>query len=411
MKPLRIAMLGAFPFPSPQGSQVFVAQMCEQLSAAGHDVHLLTYGQGYRVLGAGYTHHRIGRLPGDDSSRSGPSLAKPLLDLMLARRLASLLSGGGFDLVHAHNYEAAVAGLLAKVRTGTPLLYHSHTLFADELPSYFERRAAARLAALVGKGTDRFVPALCDRTIALCEGSAAALVELGLPRERLDVVEPAVRDEGVLEDRRGARAALGLPEDAFLVGYSGNLDAYQTLSSLVAASRELGPDAGVKILVATHDAGDAVARQLAAEAPTTVVREVHGWTEAKRAIEACDAMVLPRRAGAGFPIKLLNYMSAGKPVVTAGCGSKLVRDGIDGLVVADGSGACLAQAFRSLASDPERARTLAQNARRTYLAQLTWERILPRIESCYAKLLGVAAGDPGPASGARPEGNRDGRVC
>ncbi|MFT4572174.1 MAG: 1,2-diacylglycerol 3-alpha-glucosyltransferase [Hyphomicrobiaceae bacterium] len=387
MKPRRIAMVAACPFPSPQGSQVFVAQMCEELAARGHDVHLLTYGQGHRVLDGGYEHHRIGRLPGDDALRSGPSAVKPLLDAMLARALISLLRSQRFDVIHAHNYEATLAGLFARARTGIPVLHHSHTLFADELPSYFKARTARAMAALIGGATDRFIPILCDRTIALCEESAGVLAGLGVARDRIDVIEPAVRDDGLLVDMAAARRDLDLPVDDFLVGYSGNLDAYQTLSTLLQASRELQGDTRVRFVISSHDASSAVARQLAHEGSSTIVREVHGWAQARRAIEACDVMVLPRKTGAGFPIKLLNYMSAGKAVVTAGCGAKLVRDGIDGLVVADGSPSCLATALKGLANDPERAHTLAQNARRTYLAQLTWDRILPRIEASYERLL------------------------
>lgn len=380
-------MVGAFPFPSPQGSQVFVRQMCQELAARGHEVHLVTYGQGHRVIGEGYEHHRLGRLPGDDAARSGPSMVKPLLDLMLAKSLISLSKTYDFDLVHAHNYEATVAALLARSLTGTPVLHHSHTLFAEELPTYFDASFSRAVAGGLGRVTDRFVPGRCDRIIALCEPSAAILRKGRGAVQGVDVVPPAVRDEGELPATAEARAALGLPEDGFIVGYSGNLDSYQALEVFLAAARSFGPDQRVCFLVATHDARGPVARRLAEEGPALRVLEVAGWAEARRAIQACDVMVLPRETGAGFPIKLLNYMSGGRPVVTAGCGAKLIRHGVEGLVVADGSVPALVDALRGLAEDPTSADTLAHNARKTYVARLTWNQVIPSIEASYARLL------------------------
>ena len=86
---MRIAMVAACPFPSRQGSQVLIHEMSEALARRGHEVELLTYGQRC-VAGAPrshlYAHRAIGRLPGDDASRSGPTLVKPLLDAEEDRR-------------------------------------------------------------------------------------------------------------------------------------------------------------------------------------------------------------------------------------------------------------------------------------------------------------------------------------
>jgi len=124
--------------------------MAERLAAAGHDVHLLTYGQGTLQSGRGYRHHRVARVPSDDSRRSGPNAAKPLLDAMLTARLVSLVREHAIEIVHAHNYEAAIAALAARAVAGAPVVYHSHNLMGDELETYFEAAPARRLAAIAG---------------------------------------------------------------------------------------------------------------------------------------------------------------------------------------------------------------------------------------------------------------------
>jgi len=388
----RLALVAACPFPSPQGSQVFVGQMAERLAAAGHEVHLLTYGQGTEQCGRGYRHHRIARLPGDDSRRSGPNAVKPLLDAMLARRLVALVREHAIEIVHAHNYEAAMAALVARARTGVRVVYHSHNLMGDELETYFESAPARRLASLAGRLLDRGIPPRADRTIALCQWSAARLRAAGCSEAALTVIPPAVEDEGPLPVRAEDRAALALDAGDFVVGYCGNLDAYQNIPLLVRAVARLASAAPgattVRLLVATHSVPATFVR-LVAEAGLGAnlrVVEASGHAEARRALAVSDVVALPRRLGSGYPVKLLNYMSAAKAVVSAGCGSKVLRDGVDGIVVADDDPEALADAIDRCRRDPARCGVLGEQARRRYLESLTWDVVLPQIEGVYAGL-------------------------
>ncbi len=61
---LRIAMVGACPYPVPQGSQVFLRDTARGLRARGHDVHLVVYGYGVGEDTSGLPLHRCARIPG-----------------------------------------------------------------------------------------------------------------------------------------------------------------------------------------------------------------------------------------------------------------------------------------------------------------------------------------------------------
>ena len=392
--PVRVALVAACPFPSPQGSQVFVGQMAERLAARGHDVHLLTYGQGAEQSGRGYRHHRIARVPGDDSRRSGPNLAKPLLDAMLAAKLAAITREHGVEVVHAHNYEAAVAALAARARTGAPVVYHSHNLMGDELETYFDGTAAKALARMAGGLLDRTVPRLADHAIALCEWSAARLRAMGCRDTSLSVIPPAVDDEGPAVVTAGDREALGLRTDDFVVGYVGNFDAYQNLPLLLEAYARLvrhdeGQGGGrLRLLLAAHAIPGEWTSRIASAGLGDRVRllEVAGHVEARRALAVSDVVGLPRRLGSGYPVKLLNSMSAAKAVIVAGCGSKVLRDGVDGLVVGDDDAEAFALAIDRCRREPAVRGALGEAARHTFLERLTWDRVLPPIEAVYAGL-------------------------
>jgi 1,2-diacylglycerol 3-alpha-glucosyltransferase len=392
---MRIAMLAACPFPSSQGSQVFIRQMCETLAGRGHDVELLTYGQGESAppMSTAYRHHRIRRLPGDDALRSGPTLVKPVLDVLLAAKLCTIVRTGRFDVVHAHVFEAAAIAVGTKRVHGVPVVYHCHGVMAEELPSYFHSFPTQRAAAWFGGMFDRVVPRSADLTIALSAAARERLRALGVPNDRLSVLAPAIDEPGNEVSRAAARGALSIDPSRFVVGYCGNLDGYQNLETLAAAIRELideGSGGDPLWLVVTHARDPRFAALLGASGLLrwTKVLEARDFAEARRAMAACDALVLPRATKSGFPIKLLNYMAAARPVVTGPAGAAFLEDGREALCVRDGRPSGYAAALARLAEEPGLGAALGAAARRKYEENHTWDAVAPALENAYAHVIG-----------------------
>lgn len=228
--------------------------------------------------------------------------------------------------------------------------------------------------------------------IALCDWSAERLRLAGCASSALCVIPPAVDDEGPLAAEASDRSALGLGVDDFVVGYCGNLDRYQNIEVLLrAVARMPATDTSlgaVRLLVASHAIPDDFRREAAAAGLGERLRlvEVCGHTEARRIVAVSDVVALPRLLGSGYPVKLVNSMSAAKPMITGGCGAKVLQDGIDGVVVADGDERGWVQGLDRCRRQPRWLRGLGDAARRTYLGSLTWEKVLPQIEGVYEGL-------------------------
>ncbi len=347
--------------------------MAGQLAGAGHEVHLVTYGQGSQYEAAGVCHHRIRRLPGDDAMRSGPTFVKPLLDLLMAARLCRVIRRHRIDVVHAHNYEAALVALLARLVTGPAVIYHSHNLMNDELPQYFKGRFTKWLAGIAGRLLDCQVPRRADQVIALCHWSAARLLACGVEPQRLSVVPPALVDPG--------RAAVEAPGE--VIGYCGNLDPYQNLGLLLEAFallRRTHPQA--RLLIIAHRPDEKFAVRIEAEAGVEL-RLAGSFEEASAAMTSCRILVLPRREGSGVPIKLVNYLALGRPVVAAGCGAKLLAHGSEALLVADDDAGAMAVAVAGLLEDRARAGRIGACGRLRYERNLTWAAVLPELVRVY----------------------------
>lgn len=387
-RPLRVLHLLAAPFPTLQGSQVFVGGMARALAARGHEVGLLCYGHAAGAASGrigGVRIHRAPRVPGYARLRAGPDPIKPCLDLLLAARACVLARD--VDLVHAHNYEAPIAAYLARELRGVPVVYHAHNTMEEELPSYFGAPTLRRAALGLGRLLDRQIPRRAELALAISEPGRRALESLGCPDVRL--LRPAVELselEGAEPER--ARARHGLTGRDWVV-YAGNVDRYQDLELLLSALARL-PRAGL-LLVTSNALGDLACRcdGFGIGPQRRRLLRVTSWEESRDLMAAASVAALPRTVCSGFSIKLLNYLGLGLPVV-ASAGAAAPIEGV--VSVHDRDPAGMAAALAYLLGHPEQRRGLGELGRQTVREQWGWSVRAAELEALYLELLGR---DPG----------------
>jgi 1,2-diacylglycerol 3-alpha-glucosyltransferase len=367
---MRIALVVAGPYPALRGSQVLVRHLALGLRERGHAVHLVAYGRAW------------GRLA--PLARPGPSASRLLLDLGLVVRLWRVVRREAIDVIHAHNYEAAIAGLLVGRTTGRPLVYHGHSALAEELPTYACSARGRRLAARLGQLLDAQVPRRADFCIAVTEELGDVLRRAGVAERGLACITPA-----------GAPPEVGPPPSPTAgarICYAGNLDGYQNLDFLLrsfARVRQAVPAA--RLTLVTHADGGRDAHRLGALGGGVELVRAGSYDEVRARLAAADVAVCPRTARSGFPMKLLNYMAAGKAIVAAAGSAKGLRDGVTGRVVADGDEAAFAAAVVDLLGDAALRHRLGSNARRAVESPRAWEEVLDRVEDIYRQVSGREA--------------------
>ena len=94
--------------------------------------------------------------------------------------------------------------------------------------------------------------------------------------------------------------------------------------------------------------------------------------------------VNPRPRADGQPLKLLNYMSAGVPIVSCRGSSHGLTHGETAWLVDDDDPAALAEGIRLLLDEPDRAARLGRAARQTVRALPGWEDVAVMLEGVYA---------------------------
>lgn len=374
--PWTIVQAAAFPFPSPQGSQVYVHGMSRGLARRGHRVIVACYGHGLGEVDPSLEVLRTPRIPGYDKLRAGPDLVKPVLDAALAVRLAAI--GADVDVVHAHNYEAPIAAYLARALRGVPVVYNNHNTMGEELHRYFERPLVRRAAKRFGTWLDGAVPRRADATVAISEQAAPLLRELGC--RDVTFVPPGVDLDELVGDAERARRELDLQGRAWVV-YAGNPDAYQDLEVLVDAVARLDTLGLLMVSASSLEEWEARAASIPAARKRFVVTA--SWDRVRDCLAASDMAALPRAVCSGYPIKLLNTLGFGLPTV---CAEGSARD-IAGVVsVPNGDVEAFAAALGELEASPERRRRLASAAREDIAGRFTWDVCAQRLEAIYERV-------------------------
>ena len=382
----RVCVVAACPFPLPRGTPVRILRLAEALADRGHDVHVATYHLGSGAVSPKLTVHRIPEVRWYQKLGPGPTVGKLLrVDPKLARLLRGLLKSERFDVIHAHHYEGLLVSAAARIGTGVPIVYDAHTLLMSELP-YYRLGLPAPVVRTLGRWGDAWMPRLADHTVCVTQTIHDRLVDdAGLDPGRVSVVANGVEVEHFDPDAVTAPAEHAGPR----VIFTGNLAEYQGIDHLLQAFRHVRSRvADATLVIATDspfDPYEALARQLGIREHIEIVSSPT-FADLPRLLVAADVAVNPRTDCDGVPVKLLNYMGAGRAVVSFDTSAPGVVHDQTGWLAKSGDDAALAEGIVALLRDPARAAAIGQAARAYVVEHASWSKAAARCEQLYAGL-------------------------
>ncbi|MWA13373.1 glycosyltransferase [Streptomyces sp. BA2] len=180
-------------------------------------------------------------------------------DLGAVPRLAKVIRGGGYDLVHTHLFRACLYGRIAARLAGTRAVVATEHSLGDSQMEGRPLTAGVRALYLTGERLGR-------ATVAVSPSVAERLSRWGVPRQRIHVVPNGIDVERFRFDPRAriaARRQLGLPDEAFVVGGVGRLAPGKRFDVLLHALAALPRD--VRVLLVGGGPDEARLRVAAAQ--------------------------------------------------------------------------------------------------------------------------------------------------
>jgi 1,2-diacylglycerol 3-alpha-glucosyltransferase len=384
---VRVAIFGESYLPHLSGVTVSTEALARGLGARGHDVVLVVPrpAEGGNPGGAGMPgpEPRYAWLPSYQLPRVAPPGYRMPLPVPWATALATV-DRFRPEIVHAQS--PFVSGQLARRaarRARSPLVFTHHTRFADY------RHYLGPLATPGAAVTDAYLRGFWAACAAVIAPSRDLAGEIRAPR--VEVIPTGVDVAAIAAiapvDPRPAR---GWPSDAIVVVTMGRLASEKSVELVLdALGLAAVNDERLRLLVI----GDGpAAASLRARAARPDLRGRVGFTgllphlEALASIAGCDAFAFASRTDTQGLV-LAEALACGVPVVArSGPGvADSVRSGIDGMIVDDVRG--LATAIASLASDPDRRREMAAEARQG-AGRFDLGARIAQVEALYRDLLG-----------------------
>jgi glycosyltransferase involved in cell wall biosynthesis len=284
------------------------------------------------------------------------------------------------QVAHTHGYRPDVvdAGALRGYGVPTVTTVHGFTGggWKNRLYEHLQRRAFRRF----------------DAVVAVSEPMRRGLVASGVSASHIRLIPNAYDATTEPLSRSAARTRLGLPDDAYVIGWVGRLSREKGLDVLIDALALLR-DRPVVIAVV----GDGRERaRLQAQADSLQLMQSIKWlglvSEAASLYRAFDAFVLSSRTE-GTPIALFEAMDALVPVIaTAVGGVPAVVSPSEAILVPSEQPAALAAALRAVRQEAAGARERAAAARERLKRTYAVDPWLDQYDSVYREILESASG-------------------
>jgi glycogen(starch) synthase len=373
--------------------------LAEALVADGHEVAVVTQshaGAPDDAVVGGVRVRRVRPDPPARSARDDLALWTLALNAAQVRAGQGLLRDWRADLVHAHDWLAAHAGVALARAAAAPLVATIHATEAGLWNGWLVTpvsRARHDVEAWLVRQAARTI--VCSTTMR-----AEVSTALGVSEDDLAEVHNAVHVQpwrSSTTERVAIRERLAVPQDSPLLVLAGRIEwekgGHVAVDALPRIRRR---HAEAHLVLAGAGSQVAALREQARRRRVARATRFAGRladADLAALLGTADVALVPSTYEP-FGMIALEAAAAGTPVVAADAGGlrEVVTDGVTGLLVPPHDAAALAGAVIRLLDDPSRAAALADAARRMVEARYGWPLAARATEKVYAE----AVSDPRP---------------
>jgi glycosyltransferase involved in cell wall biosynthesis len=387
---VRVLYFADIRFPLERANGIQTMETCHALAQRGHFVTLVVRPDTETPSRNPFEFYGLpllARLSIEYAPVTGPDIARRAGYLAFA--IGRMMGTSRADVVLTRDLGVASALLRIPRPLRPPIVYESHGYAPDvatALPQMVatasppSRQKVARL-----ERRERYVWHAADGYITITAGLAQEMGARFGARKLVSVVPDSTR---IATDRVEAMPVSG--DSRPVVAYAGHLYAWKGVEVLLDALSQLPDVRG--LIVGGHDKEPDLARlreraaQLGISDRVTFTGLVPPPAVAAY-LRAARVLVLPNPASAistrfTSPLKLFEYMAAGKPIVASDLPSirEVLRNEENALLVSPGDALALAAGVRRLLDDPALADRLSRTAA-TDVRAYTWDRRGERLDT------------------------------
>lgn len=386
---LGIPVLGA------KGASVHVREFVTAAASLGHEVTVVcaSLGEGNasppaRMIELSVTADNA-ELPSDSHSSADDRIRRREMrwlahDRTLAERTLSAIEAMGFqpDVIYERHALFHAAGVALARRLRVPRILEVNAPLIEE-----QRRYRGLVLAEEAEEAQKISYEGADRIVAVSDEVANHVISTGVPREHVLIVPNGV-DTAIFVPGAGSGEIRRRIGDGPVIGFIGSFKPWHGTDFLLRAFGNIVRRVPTTTLLCIGEGPalerfrqDILARGLQNRVITTGCVP---HTDIPAYLAAMDMTVAPYMPDKAFyfsPLKVMESMSAGVPVVAAHIGqlAKIVDDGRTGVLYTPGDQSGFVATVLALLRDPLRRRMMGEAARARAVAQFDWHRVVETI--------------------------------
>ena len=380
----RILFIASQPYMEWRGSPIRVSFNMRALSELGYDVDLLTlpFGKDHetphvRVI-------RVGNVPGCTGVPIGPSIWKLFFDAKLWWRARKLIKEQPYDVIHAVEDAGFIAVSLARL-SGAQLIFEKHS---D--PGSYRKKGLRNIVMWAYGKVEAYTIRKADAVIGTGPGLVAQAQRIA-PDKPCHHIFDIPSSLAVSDPEKTAllRGELSRYAGEVLITYVGSFAVYQGIDLLFNAIPEVvrhAAQARFIIIGGTETEINEYRALLVAQKVDHAVTFLGKLSpdELPDYLAAADILLSTRLAGTNTPLKLLDYLKAGRCIIaTDNEANRQILDDQSALLVQPDASA-LAAGVCALVADPARREALAAQGHERIRQTYNYDEFKCRLGRIYA---------------------------
>lgn len=392
----RILVWAPQPFYEDRGTPIAVRHVLLGLSYLGYEVDVVTYPIGREVKIEGM---RVFRGANPLKIRSVPigfSLRKIVLDLCMIPMIYKRLRKHKYVCIHAVE-EAAFPAVIFGRRFGLPVIYDMQSSLPEQLVQYRVFRWAPMQRIF-----DRFEEWLLTNAdwVVSSTGLSSRIRSIGPTTRFSEWFFFSDYRQAFLPEVEELREMLQIPDGSPVVVYAGTFEDYQGLPMLLAGIPAVLTKIPNVVFVLVGDSGSKgasfcrQARKMGVENSLRMIsRQERDRIPAFLAL--ADVLVSPRLYGGNLPLKIFDYLAAGRPIVATDIPAHRSLLNEERAVLVAPEPHALSDAVIYLLKRPQEAAALAEAARGYAAQRFGWSCFIRDLEKVFHLIGSHPADDSG----------------